>query len=67
LLFGRTLLLPQPRGVGVPIVDLARRTRPHLAVHFVDLGKFAALNLGQVVGDEASDRITKRATLDAGR
>ena len=65
--FAGTLFLPQLCGTGVPIVDLARQARPHLALHLVDLGELAAPHFGQMVGYEAGDRIAKRSILDASR
>ena len=45
LLLAGALLLAQPRGARVPIVDLARQPGAHLALDLVDLGEPAASSL----------------------
>ena len=49
LFFARALYLPQPGGAGVPIVDLARQPRPHLAFDLIDFGDPTRAHLGQML------------------
>ena len=58
LLLPRSLLLAQPGGARVPIIDLARETGPDFALDLVDFRESAPLHLGEVIRYEAGDRIS---------
>ncbi len=67
LLLAGALLLAQPGGAGVPVVDLAGEARADFALDLVDLGQPARLDLGQMRGDQVGDGVAERALLDAAR
>lgn len=65
LLLAGALLLAQPGGAGVPVVDLAGQPCADLALDLVDLGDAASAHLGEMGRDEMLDRVAQRLRFDA--
>ena len=64
LLLARALLLAQACGAHVPIIDLARKPVPYLALDLVDLREAALLHFGEMLGHQRRDRVTERTLLN---